>query len=208
METINSFDIILALIKAHKDENTFHTVPGPDNYDVKLDSVHYLLGQTIRNLWNKKGHICISKKALEKWNELKVGEPIINYSYQKPVYYKNEEPVYIKCYKGASSSPYYGGEVKYVGNSSYFRFRQVFHIEHIVPIGVILEELLKVDINLDKEVLYKELNFILDKIYVCFMLKEEDKELNKVNKIKRSDNYLEVINSDYKKAGIEIVKWY
>lgn len=40
------------------------------------------------------------------------------------------------------------------------------------------------------------------------MLKEEGKELNKVNKIKRSDNYLEVIYNDYRKAGIEIVKWY
>lgn len=37
--------------------------------------------------------------------------------------------------------------------------------------------------------------------------KEEDKNLNKIAKTKHSDNYLEVINKDYKDAGIEIAKW-
>ena len=31
--------------------------------------------------------------------------------------------------------------------------------------------------------------------------------LNKIAKTKRSDNYLEVINKDYKDAGIEIAEW-
>ena len=71
-----------------------------------------------------------------------------------------------------------------------------------------MKQLLELDLNLDKEVLYNKLNFILDKIYVCYMLKEEDRKLNKVSKNNRSDNYLEVIDNDYKKAGIEIAEWY
>ena len=208
METVNSFDVILSLIKACKNEETFYAVSGPRNHDIKLGNSHYLLGQIIRNLWNQKGHRCISKRVLELWNKLKIGEPIINYYYQMPVYYENEEPVHIKCYKGAGSSSNWEGDIKYINKTDYFRFREVFHIEHIVPVGIILKQLLELDLNLDKEVLYNKLNFILDKIYVCYMLKEEDRKLNKVSKNNRSDNYLEVIDNDYKKAGIEIAEWY
>lgn len=34
-----------------------------------------------------------------------------------------------------------------------------------------------------------------------------DKNLGKIAKTKRSDNSLEVINKDYKDAGIEIAEW-
>lgn len=39
------------------------------------------------------------------------------------------------------------------------------------------------------------------------MTKDEDRKLNKVAKTKRSENYIEVINNEYKKAGIEVVEW-
>ena len=39
------------------------------------------------------------------------------------------------------------------------------------------------------------------------MLKTEDRKLNKISKNNRSDNYLDVINNEYKKAGIEIAEW-
>ena len=58
-----------------------------------------------------------------------------------------------------------------------------------------------------KDEVYKKLDEILNKIYVCYITKEEDKDLNRVAKTKRSDNYLEVISKDYKNAGIEIAEW-
>lgn len=57
------------------------------------------------------------------------------------------------------------------------------------------------------EEIYNEIDAILDKIYVCYMLKTEDRKLNKISKNNRSDNYLDVINNEYKKAGIEIAEW-
>ncbi len=207
METINSFDIILTLIKACKDEKSYFTVPGPTNHDIKLGASFYLLGQAVRNLWNQKNHRCVSKKALDLWNSLNIGKPIFDYAYQDPIYYKNLTPVHIKLYKGASNTPYFEGNIQCLKKNDHFKFREAFHIDHIVPINIILEQLLELDLSLDKETLYNKLNFIVDKIYVCFILKEEDRKLNKISKSKRSDNYLEVLKNDYKKAEIEIARW-
>lgn len=207
METVNSFDILIALIKACQSDAEDSRVDGPDGYEAPMGSPKYLLGQSIRQLWNRKGHKCVSKTALELWNKLKVGDSIFKYSYQKPIYYKNEEPVPIKKYVGASSTPYWEGDIKFTKKGDCFRFRQVFHKEHIVPINVILEELLEIDLSKNKDEVYKEIDKILNKIYVCYITKEEDKKLNRVAKTKRSDNYLEVISKDYKNAGIEIAEW-
>lgn len=207
MKTINSFDIILALIKACKDEENFYALSGPKNHNIKLGNSFYLLNQVVRNLWNQKGHKCVSKKALELWNNLNIEKPIFDFYNQLPVYYKNLNPVYIKLYKGASNTPYFEGNIQCLKKNDHFKFREAFHIEHIVPINIILEQLLELDLSLDKETLYNKLNFIVDKIYVCFILKEEDRKLNKISKSKRSDNYLEVLENDYKKANIEIALW-
>lgn len=66
---------------------------------------------------------------------------------------------------------------------------------------------MEIDLSKDKDEVYKEIDEILNKIYVCYITKKEDKDLNRVAKTKRSDNYLEVINKDYKDAGIEIAGW-
>lgn len=209
METINSFDILIALIKACQkteiDKDRF--LSGPDDYEGNVASPFYLLNQTVRQLWNRKGHKCVSKKALELWNKLKVGKCIYDFYYQMPIEYKNEEPVHIKIYVGAAGTPSEEKDVVVSDKNSFFRFRQVFHKEHIVPIGIILKQLLEIDLSKDKDEVYKKIDEILNKIYICYMLKEEDRALNKIAKTKRSDDYLHVINTDYKKAGIEIAEW-
>ena len=207
MEAINSFEILISLIKACQDKPEEPNVRGPNGYDSTLGGAHYLLGQCIRNLWTREGHRCVSKKAHDLWERLEVGKPIFDYWYQKPVYYRNTEPVHVKGYVGAKSTPDWEEDLRFTKKGDYFRFRQVFHIEHIVPIGIILKELLELDISKDRDEVYGELNSILGKIYVCYMTKEEDRCLNKVAKSNRSDDYLEVINTDYRKAGIEISEW-
>lgn len=208
MDTVNSYDIIIAFVKACQDGmSEYKHVNGPDGYEGELGGAHYLLGQAVRQLWNRKGHVCVSKAALELWNSLKVGEPIFDYWDQKPVLYKNEEPVHLKFYVGAKNTPDLEKDVRFVAEGDRFRFRQVFHIEHIVPIGIVLDQLLELDLSESREIVYRKLDSTLDKIYVCYMTKEEDRELNKHAKTKRSDNYLEVIATDYKSVGIEIAEW-
>lgn len=58
-------------------------------------------------------------------------------------------------------------DLKFEKNGDSFKFRQVFHIEHIVPISIIIEELLKLDLSQEKDIIYKKMNAILNKIYVC-----------------------------------------
>lgn len=210
MDIINSYDILIALIKAQQDDlsnQDDHFVKGPAGFEGEMGAPHYLLGQCVRQLWNRKGHVCVSKAAIDLWNRLKVGESIFKYHYQKPVFYKNEEPVPTKIYVGAKSIPDWEGDVQFTKKGDCFRFRQVFHSEHIVPIGVILGQLLELDLSEPREEVYKKLDSIVDKIYVCYMTKGEDRHLNKHAKTKRSDDYLQVINTDYKDAGIEIAEW-
>lgn len=208
MNTINSFDFLVALIKACQDTKEDKHIDPPKGFDAKLGGSKYLLNQSIRQLWNRPGHVFATKKALDLWKKLKIGKPIFEYYYQKPVFYKNEEPVHIKCFKGANKTPYWEDNIRYTGKKGYFRFRQVFHLEHIVPINIIIGQLLKIDLNRDKEDVYKEIDAILNKIYVCYMLKTENIKLNGVAKNKRSDNYKQVLDVDYKKAGIEIEENY
>lgn len=207
MVTCNSLDILISLIKACQDDFNNPRVDGPSDYEVILGSADYILGQIVRNLYNRTGHRCVSKQALKIWNKLKVGDSIFNYWNQKKVYYKNDEPIHLKYYKGAKSVPELEENVKFNKEGDSFKFRDVFHIEHIVPIKVIVKQLLAVDLIKDKKEVYHDINCILDKIYVCYITKEEDRKLNKIAKMNRSDNYLNVINTIYKKAGIEIAEF-
>lgn len=100
METCNSFDILISLIKACQADFKKTHIDGLDGYEATMGGAYSLLGQSVRQLWNRKGHRCVSKKALELWNKLKVDDSIYNYEYQKPIYYKNEDPVLIKGYTG------------------------------------------------------------------------------------------------------------
>lgn len=208
METINSFDFLIALIKACQAMDEDPCIESPEGFNARLGGSYYLLNQSIRQLWNRPGHMFVTKKALELWNKLKIEEPIFKFYYQKPVFYKNEEPEHIGLYKGAHKKPYWEGYIQYTGKKKYFRFRQVFHGEHIVPVNILIDQLLKLNLKKEKAEVYREIDAILNKIYVCYMLKEENIRLNGVAKNKRSDNYRQVLDSDYAKAQIEIVEGY
>ena len=206
MENVNAFDILITLIKACQENCNEPIVRGPEGYDVILGSADYLLGQSVRQLWSREGHKFVSKKAAKLWGDLKVEGSIFDYCYQKPVHYKNEAPVHVKGYTGAKGTPDWEEDLIFKRTGDCFRFRQVSHIEHIVPIKIILEELLNLDLSEEKEVIYKKMDAILNKIYVCYITKEEDRALNRIGaKTKRPDDYREVLNKQYKEAGIEIV---
>ena len=74
----------------------------------------------------------------------------------------------------------------------------------IVPVEIIKKELLGLDLKCDFKVQAERVETILDKIYVCKMLKEENAGLK--NK-RSSDDYKNIIENDYKNAEtpIEVV---
>lgn len=201
---INCFDILIGLISACKSNNT---LKGPSQFDWTMGGARYVLGQTVRQIWNPVHHKCVSKAALELWDKLNVSDSIFDYWSNRYVVYKNTLPIKVKWYNGANSKPYGEDEI-YVGDKwGKFHFRSAFHIEHIIPINSILNRLIEINLQNTKEEIYKEISVILNDIYVCYMLKEEDRKLNKVAKINRPNDVNLVINDIYGKAGIEIATW-
>lgn len=180
------YDIIIEFIKACK--NDFKICNSSDsNY---IGNCRYLLNQILRQYSIAHDHYYISKKAILKWNQI-TDESIFNYYYRDYVEVKKIGPITIKTYRGNSNK----FDEKIVNKGDKFCFRDVFHDEHIVPIKMIYNELINLD-NVDKE----SVKSILNKIYICRILKEEDRTIS--SKYKRSTNVNEVIEKDYKEIEL------
>ena len=83
-----------------------------------------------------------------------------------------------------------------------FEYRSFFHNEHIVPVDTIENQLLQLDVNgMTRQTCSKRIEEILDKIYICMMLKEENAGL-KNNRC--SDDYEQIIKNDYANAKTPI----
>lgn len=205
MDKLNSYDILIGLIVGCQSNEDF--IVGPKSHPCKMIGSRYLLGQSVRQFIVPEHHKCVSEAAQLKWEALKVEYPIFNYWPNNPVYYRNTEPIKIKKFNGAHGNPYVEEEVFLGDNKGRFQFKSVFHIEHIITINSIVDDLIKIDLNQDSSTIYDEISQILDKVYVCYMLKEEDRSLNKYGKIKRPNKLEDVINGPYREAGIEIDEW-
>lgn len=113
MNTLNTYEYLITLIKWCQQDPTDCSSRYdilPENHKLIIGGGYYLLQQSVRQIWNKKGHKCVSKEALNLWNKFNINESIFDYYYQKPVHYKNTEPVYIECFKGANSEPDWKGK--------------------------------------------------------------------------------------------------
>lgn len=164
-----------------------------------LWGVDYLLGQILRQIDVPDERRHLSDKAQELWGRLEIGEDIWRYSYQDTVNYDLSAPVSVKRYKGASSQPENGGEV--LEGKGHFIFREVFHDEHIVPIGDILESLM----SIKKEQLTEEMiSDHLDRIRICRMLKSEDREIHKKYKRGCDLDYERIYEKYYREKGVII----
>ena len=129
------------------------------------------------------------------WNQL-TNEDIWKYNYQDKVLVKENKDVIVKKYKGASKTAE-DKEGKAVGNI--FIFREVFHDEHIIPIAVIIDELLKLK---DGEITPEKVAEIIDKICICRITKEEDRKISP--RYKRSSNLSEAYETAYKPNQVKI----
>lgn len=159
---------------------------------INLWAPRYLLGQILRQIPVTKKHV--SDEAQKLWDQL-TDEDIWKYNYQDKVQTKNKD-VIVKKYKGASKTAE-DKKGKAVGNS--FIFREVFHDEHIIPIAVIIDELLELK---DSKITPEKVAEIIDKICICRITKEEDREIKP--RYKRSPKLLEAYETAYKPNNVKI----
>ncbi|MBR4770905.1 MAG: hypothetical protein IK090_08285 [Clostridia bacterium] len=194
--------LIVSLLRAHHAalfKTEYKNDPSIWNNGISKEGVYYILNQTIRQLWIPEDHYLQSVRARDWWEKNAEGDMILC-SYKDKVVVKNDIPSH-PTYIGASKKPVTeeGTDLK-KGDS--FEYRSFFHNEHIVPVDTIEKQLLQLDVDgMKPPVLAKEVETILDKIYICMMLKEENAGL----KNKRcSDNYQKIIRDDYAKAKTPI----
>lgn len=178
-------DLIIYLIKGIKNGNSIECD------GLKLWNSKYLLNQVIRQYSQPNKYFYVSEKASALWNKITTKKIMDFFYHDKVELDLADGSIALKCYTGNSNSytewtPKKGDKLTY---------RDVFHDEHIVPIKVIINELINLEV-LD----YKNVKNVLGKIRICKMLKEEDKMIG--NKSNRSLDYIEAFKENYAPAGI------
>ena len=195
MEQNRIFDIIISLLIGIKNHDCL-TETTDSGEVLTVTQCKYLLNQTIRQYQIPKDHYFVSEAALELWQKIR-RDSIFNYTYRDKVVKTIHEPVWIDKYNGSRKKPY---QSLYLNCGESFTYNDVFTDEHIVTVSDIIKEL-KALPSYD----YAEIKKVLDKIYICKVLKEEDHNIK--NKHTRPTDYQLVINTDYFDAGIKVLRF-
>lgn len=168
MENNVVLDIIIEFVKAVKSAKKEKEVVSIINgKEYKIKAAGYLLGQIVRQYNIPEDHYYISVAAENKWKELS-NENIWDFVYRDSITCTSEVPVSVKKYKNNEKEP----TEAVIKNEENFIFRDIFHDEHIIPIRIIIENL----INLE-ELSYQSVEKVLSNIYVCRILKWEDRKI-------------------------------
>ena len=191
-----AIDIIMSFLKNWNsyEENgkTYEYLGTPtDKYDaecIDLWAPRYLLNQIIRQIPVTKRYV--SDEAQNLWKQLTYDD-IWKYNYQDKVTVTKNKDAVVKKYNGASKNPV-NKDGEAVGND--FIFRDVFHDEHIIPIAVIIDNLLKLK---ESEITPEKIKEIIDEICICRITKEEDRKITV-----RSERPFNLLES-YEKIYIE-----
>lgn len=186
-----TLDIIINYLDGIKSDNILKG----SSHQYHLNGCKYLLNQTIRQLELPDNHILISEKAQSKWNSI-TAENIKDYYYQKVVTKTTDDDVVVDKYKGSVKKAY---ETTSLKKGDRFHYRDVFIDEHIVPVSDIIDALLLLPDHHD----YNSVLEILDKIYICKMLKEESFNLKSYNR--GSLDYKTILNTHYTNANIKVI---
>lgn len=190
MEEINALDIIITFLKARKKSriDSEQIVTGYyENEKYNICSAGYLLNQIIRELCLPNDHYLISEQAKELWDKLS-SDDINKYFVGRYIVCDKADDTEVSLYKGNSNIPY---KVIKVQKNQKIPYNSVFHNEHIVTVNDIINELLKLDNPTRKNV-----SEVLNKIYICRMLKEENSDI-KIHKHRSSLDFREILNNEY-----------
>jgi hypothetical protein len=192
MNSINSvLDVLIELLKGSKSEQSSLQCDWNGKH-YTLWACNYLLDQALRLYQIPDSHYLISEKAKTLWSQITT-KSIKDFNYQKLVVYEFDKPLSVECYTGNSNNH----KPQDLLDNRTFPYRAVFHDDHVVPLKSIIQELQALD-----DPSYEKVSSVLDKIYICRMLKEEDRAPH--NKTARADNYLDVIHQLYQKNGMII----
>ncbi len=203
MEELNALDIILTFLKAIKKSriDSEQIVKGFYNdTEFNICSAGYLLNQIIRELCVSSEHYLVSKKAKELWDKL-TSDDINKYFVGRFIVCDRADNTEVSLYKGNSKISYKNIKVQ---KNQKILYNSIFHNEHIVTIKDIIDELLKIDNPTQESV-----SRILNKIYICRMLKSENSDII-VHKHRCSLDYKKILENEYantkNKQKIEIYK--
>ncbi len=162
------------------------------NEDYWMGGHKYILNQMLRQLKLPVSHIFVSERALNLWNKI-TDDNILEKNYRDRVKCKSEEN--LPHYIGNRKTPELESLSIKVGST--FTYNDVFHDDHIIPLKVIIDKM----INLENSILNREnINAIIEQIYICKMLKEEDRLIT--HKSKRADDLSQILDEDYNKIKV------
>lgn len=182
-------DSIQCLLSAYKNELS-KSSPNKDD----LASFRYLLGQSIRQFQIPLSNRHISVASDIRWKELST-KKIDDFHYRDTVVcdnLKTTKPYLL--FNGAHSN----GVQTSLSKNSKFIFRQMFHEDHVIPVSMILEDLLQLQI-INRHSIENSLNIM----HLCIILKEEDRKIGRTRG--RSLDYNKTIANVYIPNGIIIL---
>lgn len=204
-EKVISFEVIKAFVRGCWNEDKKYIKSEYNGEDKSIWNCYYLLNQVLRQISVPEKNKYVSAEAKKLWDaigpecERNSSNNINDYYYHEKIIATNDGAEIFE-YKGSSSKPI--SEIpRRLKKGDTFIFRDVFHVEHIIPITMIIEELVKLDKK--NELTDKKLNDILNLICVCRITKKEDRSIKE--KYNRSLDLKEVFEKIYKSRNINIV---
>ena len=127
----------------------------------------YLLNQAIRQYIIPEENWHLSKAAKELWDSITSGD-IRKYNYKQPITCDRAEQTPAKKFVGNNST---GSDIK-IKRGDRIPFNKLFSAEHMTPVADIIKELKALD-----DITPENVKAILDKIHICRVTKEEDKNI-------------------------------
>ena len=180
------YDTIIELVKSIKSEEETVVFDGR-----KWGAPAYLLGVIIRQYQVPVDHYFVSAEAKKIWDSI-TDENIFYYAWQDQVECRSDG-ITVTEYTGNKKD----GIDRPLKRGDKVTFRRVFHDEHIVPVKAIVDWLCSLP-----KVGYDDIRKAFSSIYICKILKGEDKKL--INKFNRPFDYRQALIENYQKANIEL----
>lgn len=183
-------DSIKRLVKEYKSEVI---KPSTLKRKTNVNSLKYLISQSIRQYDVPERHRHLSKKAYVRWNQLSNDDIMAKHSHDKVDCDKladavREYRIFIGAKKDGTKC-----EISEDG----FTFGKMFAEDHVIPVSLIFDALTKL-----KPFNKQSIKRLLNTMHICVLLKEEDRKLGRTKG--RSLKYREVIENVYQKHHVDL----